>query len=163
MAFQLFTTCVGGSTRGRARGLSPPRPGTRPDQAAEDEVRPPRGPPARLAGGKVPRPTRHPTRPRLNGDSLPERIRRPARPNQPAAARPQAARETSRSALGRLPHVPPHLRLAPSQARHQPPPTQPRPRPPLACIHLDPLHASPAGRRGTGSRPATESEQRYTK
>jgi hypothetical protein len=36
--------------------------------------------------------------------------------------------------------------LAPSQPGHQPPPTQPRPRPPLARLHADPLHAPASGR-----------------
>jgi integrase len=98
------------------------------------------------------RPPRRRARPSLDRDPLPERIRRPARPEQPAAARPQAARETSRSALGRLPHVPPHLRHFASVARHQPPPTEPRPRPPLARLHADSLHASAAGGGGPRAR-----------
>jgi integrase len=126
--------------------------GAQPHRAAEDEARPPRGPPARLADDEAPRPPCRPTRPGLDGDPLPERIRQPARPDQPAATRPQAAREASRSALGRLPHVPPHLRLDASQARHQPPPTQPRPRPPLSRLHPDALHASAARRRGADAR-----------
>ncbi len=51
-----------------------------------------------------------------------------------------------------LPHVPPHLRLAPSQPRHQPPPAKPRPRPPLARLHADPLHPSVARRWRPGAR-----------
>ena len=59
--------------------------------------------------------------------------------------------EELRRPLGRIPHVPPHLRLDPPQPRHQPPPAKPRPRPPLARLHADPIHASAAGRPGSGA------------
>lgn len=94
------------------------------------------GSPARPTGREPPHPPRRPARSGLDRDPLPQRIRHPARPDQPAAARPQAASEASRGALGRLPRVPPHLRLNAHQARHQPPPSQPSPRPLLARLQL---------------------------
>jgi len=106
--------------------------------------------PAPLAA-KLRTPPRRPARSRLDRHRLPQRCGRPARPRQPPPPRPEAARRGGRRPLGRLPHVPPHLRLASPQPRHQPPPTEPRPRPPLARFHADPLHASVAGRRGAGA------------
>ncbi len=68
-------------------------------------------------------------------------------PLDPSNLRPRILKPLVRQAgaLGRLPHVPPHLRLAASAAWHQPSPTEPRPRPSLARLHPHPLHASVAG------------------
>jgi len=43
-----------------------------------------------------------------------------------------------------------HTFLAPPQPKHEPPPAKPRPRPPLARLHADPLHPPFARRRGAG-------------
>jgi integrase len=77
----------------------------------------------------------------------------PLDPDQPAAARPQATGESGRSALGWLPHVPPHLRLAAPAAGHEPPPTEPRSRPPLARLHADPLYPFAAWGGSAGAKP----------
>jgi integrase len=98
------------------------------------------------AGSEAPCPSRRQARSRLDCPRLPQRSRRPARPRQPPPPRPQAARRGGRRPLGRLPHVPPHLRFDPPQPRHQPPPAEPHPRPPFARLHADPLYASAAGR-----------------
>lgn len=108
-------------------------------------------PPTDAARDETASPPRHPARSGLDRPRLSQRSGRPAQPRQPPPPHPQAPRRGGRSPLGRLPHVPPHLRLAPPQPRHQPPPAKLRPRPPLARLHADSLHASAAGRRGADS------------
>jgi hypothetical protein len=60
--------------------------------------------------------------------------------------------QKGRRALGRLPHLPPHLCLDPPEPGDQPAPAQSRARPSLGRVHALPLHAPAFGRRGTGAR-----------
>jgi len=130
------------------RGLRAARDRQGPGRAAEVKARQARGAAACGAGVPAAGVSRRAGDPGLDRPGLPELERRSAEPRQRPPPCPQATGRGGQRAVGGLPHVPPHLRLAPPGARDQPPPAQPRARPPLGRVHAVPLHASAARRRG---------------
>jgi len=135
--------------RQRARGLHPPRSSRTASRRQRLSTAAARSA-ARFARAETARSPSRAARSGVDRPGLHQRGRRDDRPQQPPPPRPQAARRGGQRPLGRLPHLPPHLRLHPPQQGNQPPPTQPRARPPLSRIYAVALHAPAPRRRGTG-------------